>query len=195
MAELYDPLTYDNLMAGLALHFQRRPQRPLAAIEEDKMEGPGVYALLYAGDFGPYAGIANGEQPIYVGKAVPPGSRKGTGVDVSNPALRRRLREHVRSVEAAENLNVADFTCKHMAVVPVWITLAERFLIEHYKPVWSLCLDGFGDHDPGSGRRDSQRSWWDTLHPGRSWAAALTGGKDIAEATAKVMAFLNKNKG
>ena len=157
MAELYDPLTYDNLMAGLALHFQRRPQRPLAAIEEDKIEG--------------------------------------TGVDVSNPALRRRLREHARSVEAAENLNVADFTYKHMAVVPVWITLAERFLIEHYKPVWNLCLDGFGDHDPGSGRRDSQRSWWDTLHPGRSWAAALTGGKDIAEATAKVMAFLNKNKG
>lgn len=103
MAELYDRLTYDNLMAGLALHFQRRPQRPLTAIEEDKMEGPGVYALFYAGDFGPYAGIANGEQPIYVGKAVP--------------------------------------------------------------------------------------------HPGRSWAAALTGGKDIAEATAKVMAFLNKNKG
>ena len=115
MAELYDPLTYDNLMAGLALHFQRRPQRPLTAIEEDKMEGPGV--------------------------------------DVSNPALRRRLREHVRSVEAAENLNVADFTCKHMAVVPVWITLAERFLIEHYKPVWNLCLDGFGDAAWWSGSR------------------------------------------
>ena len=25
MADLYDPLTYDNLMAGLVLHFERQP--------------------------------------------------------------------------------------------------------------------------------------------------------------------------
>lgn len=190
MADLYDPLTYDNLMAGLALHFQQRPRQHLA--EVDEVEGPGVYALFYTGDFDAYGVIADGEKPIYVGKAVPPGSRKGTGVDASNPALRRRLREHAKSVEAAVNLKVADFTCKHMAVVPVWITLAERFLVEHYKPVWNLCLDGFGDHDPGRGRRNSQRSWWDTLHPGRSWAAELTGRKRFAEAVAKVAAFLSE---
>ena len=190
MAELYDPLTYDNLMAGLALRFRQRPQQRLATVDE--VEGPGVYALFYTGGFNAYRVISGGENPIYVGKAVPPGSRKGTGVDASKPALRSRLREHTRSIDAAENLEVAEFTYKYMAIEPVWITLAERFLIEHYKPVWNLCLDGFGDHDPGTGRRNSQRSWWDTLHPGRSWAADLTGERDAAEAEANVASFLNE---
>ena len=25
----------------------------------------------------------------------------------------------------------------------VWITLAERFLIDNYEPVWNVCLEGF----------------------------------------------------
>ncbi|MFP4055502.1 MAG: Eco29kI family restriction endonuclease [Candidatus Brocadiia bacterium] len=39
-------------------------------------DGPGVYALYYAGEFPPYAPIASAdsERPIYVGKAVPPGA-------------------------------------------------------------------------------------------------------------------------
>lgn len=190
MTTLYDPLTYDNLMAGLALHFHQRTLQPLAATLDADVQGPGVYALFYAGSFAAYETIANAETPIYVGKAVPPGSRKGAGADAASPALRRRLREHAKSIGATENLRVADFTCKHLAVVPVWITLAERFLIEHYKPVWNLCLDGFGDHDPGRGRRDSQRSWWDTLHPGRSWATRLT-GRDATEAETMVVDFFS----
>ena len=189
MTALYDPLTYDNLMAGLALHFQQRVQQPLAETADAEVQGPGVYALFYSGGFRAYGAIAGGEAPIYVGKAMPPGSRKGSGADARSPALRRRLREHAKSIDATVNLRVAEFTCKHLAVVPVWITLAERFLIEHYKPVWNLCLDGFGDHDPGRGRRNSQRSWWDTLHPGRNWAARLT-ERDAKEAQAKVLAFL-----
>ena len=193
MTTLYDPLTYDNLMAGLALHFQQRARRSLATAAEDvEIQGPGIYALFYSGNFDAYAVIAGGARPIYVGKAVPPGSRKGSGVDASQPALRRRLREHAKSIDVTENLRVADFTCKHLAVVPVWVTLAERFLIEHYKPVWNLSLDGFGDHDPGRGRRNSQRSWWDTLHPGRGWAARLA-GRDGKEAEAKVVAFLDED--
>jgi hypothetical protein len=31
-------------------------------------------------------------------------------------------------------------------------------------------LDGFGNHDPGSGRYGGQRPLWDILHPGRAWA-------------------------
>ena len=191
MTTLYDPLTYENLMAGLALHFQQRAQHPLSTTMSADVAGPGVYALFYTGGFASYETIVGGEQPIYVGKAVPPGSRKGTGADAGSPALRRRLQEHARSIAATNNLRVADFSCKHMAVVPVWITLAERFLIEFYKPVWNLCLDGFGDHDPGRGRRDSQRSWWDTLHPGRSWADHLA-ARDADEAHEKVIEFLRE---
>ena len=120
MTTLYDPLTYDNLMAGLALHFQQRVRRPLATAAEDvEVKGPGIYALFYSGNFDAYAEIVGGACPINVGKAVPPGSRKGSGVDASQPALRRRLREHAKSIDATENLRVADFTCKHLAVVPV----------------------------------------------------------------------------
>lgn len=188
MIDLYDPLTYDNLMAGLAVHFGQLRRNPLTRSGTD-VEGPGVYALFYSGRLPVYETVADGDTPIYIGKAVPPGARKGTGVDVGKPVLRNRLREHARSIDAAQNLDVADFESKHMAVVPVWITLAERFLIEHYKPVWNRCLEGFGDHNPGSGRRNSQRSWWDTLHPGRSWADQLI-ERDAKEAQAKVIAFL-----
>ena len=191
MTTLYDPLTYDNLMAGLALHFAQLPQGPLATVAD--VEGPGVYALFYSGGLPVYQAITGSEKPIYVGKAVPPGSRKGTGADAGKPALRCRLQEHASSIRATENLRVADFTCKHMAVVPVWITLAERFLIQHYRPVWNLCLDGFGDHNPGKGRSNSQRSWWDTLHPGRTWAHSLA-GRDVQEASAKVTAFIQASE-
>ena len=77
MTTLYDPLTYDNLMAGLALHFHQRTLQPPAATLDADVQGPGVYALFYAGSFAAYETIANAETPIYVGKAVPPGSRKG----------------------------------------------------------------------------------------------------------------------
>lgn len=31
----------------------------------------------------------------------------------------------------------------------------------------------FLNHDPGRGRRGQEKSAWDTLHPGRHWAATL----------------------
>ena len=191
MNGLYDPLTYENLMAGLVVHFERQPQEGLAAVHE--ASGPGIYALFYDGDFDAYQQIAGTPQPIYVGKAVPPGSRKGGEVDVSAPALQRRLHEHARSLEAADNLTLADFECRYLSLVPVWITLAERFLIDHYRPVWNLQLDGFGNHDPGQGRRQGEASWWDTLHPGRSWAAGLRQAKTMSEARERTARFFGED--
>lgn len=127
---------------------------------------------------------------FYAGKAIPPESRKGGSVNTNHPALLRRIKEHAKSIDAATNLNIEDFSYRYLAVVPVWITLAERFLIEYYKPVWNLCLDGFGNHDPGSGRRNSRRSWWDTLHPGREWASRLTADKKQEDAEDRVRQFL-----
>ena len=185
--ELYDPLTYDNLMAGLALHFSERPKVPLESPGE--VAGPGIYALFYAGPFDTYHSISGTESPIYVGKAVPPGSRRGEDVDIERPALRQRLREHARSIAHANNLAVGDFSCRYLAVVPVWITLTERFLVQHHRPLWNACLDGFGDHDPGRGRRGTERSWWDTLHPGRPWANKLQGSRTPTDASAMVADF------
>ena len=187
--KLYDPLTYDNLMAGLILHFEKQGPEPLDAIAGIK--GPGIYSLFYSGELTTYSPISCNDRPIYVGKAVPPGSRKGENIDENSPALQRRINEHSKSIRQATNLEISDFSCRYLAVVPVWITLAERFLIDHYKPVWNLCLDGFGDHDPGKGRRNSQRSWWDTLHPGRSWAIGLGDEKTRQDADENVARFFS----
>ena len=188
-AALYDPLTYENLMAGLSLHFGEQPKVSLGDAKE--AAGPGIYALFYAGRFEAYRPISGTDAPIYVGKAVPPGSRRGEDVDVDRPVLRQRLKEHTRSIAAANNLDLPDFTCRFLSVVPVWITLTERFLINRHRPLWNVRLDGFGDHDPGRGRSGSERSWWDTLHPGRSWAGKLQANKSEADALATVRAFFD----
>ena len=170
----YDPLDYGNLTVNLVRELMSRP--PVRLPMPERFPGPGVYALFYDGDYESYAPLrsADATQPIYVGKAVPPGARTGRSApDESAPVLYRRIAEHVRSLEAADNLSLADFACRHLVVVPLWITMAERFLIEHYQPCWNVCIEGFGLHDPGSGRHAGQRSWWDTLHPGRAWAANL----------------------
>ena len=187
MTELYDPLTYDNLMAGTVLEFERQPLLRLS--DDISVRGPGIYCLVYTGPFDVYGEIAASGNPVYVGKAVPPGSRRGDTVNVESPALRNRLREHARSIDHTTNLDKEDFQYRYLAIEPVWITLAERFAIDHYKPVWNRCLDGFGDHDPGSGRYNGEKSWWDTMHPGRDWADNLRHVKTREEAIERVQTF------
>jgi hypothetical protein len=55
----------------------------------------------------------------------------------------------------------------------LFVPMAERLMIQTYRPLWNLLIDGFGNHDPGGGRYDQERSRWDTLHPGRHWAPRL----------------------
>ena len=194
--QLYDPLTYENLMLGLTMRFEQQSTVDLDSESAvASIQGPGIYALHYRGDLGLYGSIADGRRPIYVGKAVPPGARKGGTLNQDAPALRGRIREHLRSIQYADNLNSQDFAVRFLAVVPVWITLAERFLVDHYRPVWNLCLDGFGDHDPGSGRYQGEKSWWDTLHQGRPWATKLRAVKTLKEAEDKVRAFIGEMTG
>src|SRR5262245_47301136 len=82
--------------------------RPVAALPPaESFIGAGIYALYYVGDFPAYRKIAeqNGNDawslPIYVGKAVPAGARRG-GYGLSEPpgeVLHRRLREHAASIQ------------------------------------------------------------------------------------------------
>ena len=113
--------------------------------------------------------------PIYVGKAVPPGARKG-GFGLDKPpgkVLFRRLSEHADSITKASNLDLSDFRCRYLVVDDIWIPLGESLLIEMFNPLWNKVIDGFGNHDPGRGRYNQQRSAWDVLHPGRPWAEKL----------------------
>ena len=113
--------------------------------------------------------------PIYVGKAVPPGARKGGfGLDETpSDVLYRRLKEHADSIQPATNLKLEDFHCRFLVVDDIGIPLGEALLITMYSPLWNRLLDGFGNHDPGAGRYNQQRSPWDVVHPGRAWAAKL----------------------
>ena len=143
--------------------------------------GAGIYALYYSGPFPAYRHLvtqnADGHwsAPIYVGKAVPPGARKG-GYGLSGSpgdVLHRRLREHATSLQQVTNLAVSDFVCRYLVVDDIWIPLGESLLITMFSPLWNQRLDGFGNHDPGKGRYNQQRSAWDEIHPGRPWAALL----------------------
>ncbi len=186
----YDPLHYDNLAQSIVGALLGGPEVPLPPAES--FEGAGVYAIYYHGGFSGYSPIAGMTKvpPIYVGKAVPGGARKGGRRTSTKSALCQRLKEHSESIELAENLDLGDFTCRYLVVIPVWITLAERFLIEHYQPVWNVAIDGFGNHDPGSGRSSMKRPRWDILHPGRPWAAKLAAKESDTQVLERLLKFL-----
>jgi len=188
----YDPLDYyGNLTVNLVRELMSRG--PFALPVEEEFQGPGVYALFYKGDFEPYRELKSEDStlPIYVGKAEPPGGRKGgTTLATNSPALLSKLNEHTRSIEQGSDLSPDDFTCRYLVVVPLWIKMAERFLLEHYQPAWNVCLDGFGNHDPGAGRRNGEITWWDAMHPGRSWAKLLRQTRNRENAISRLSTFL-----
>ena len=165
--------------------------------------GAGVYAIYYTGSFSAYEQLAKSNRdgrfrcPIYVGKAVPPGARKGglgLGAD-HGLALFKRLAEHAESIKAARNLDIADFRCRFLVVDDIWIPLAESVLIERFKPVWNRVLDGFGNHDPGKGRYQGMMPQWDCLHPGRAWAERLQPcANNSGQLAEKVKEYLGNNK-
>jgi hypothetical protein len=171
----FDPLDYETIASTVVDALLHQPLAPLAGLEP--FRGAGIYALYYGGGFPTYAPIRLGEceVPIYVGKAIPAGGRKGLNElepDVSQ-VLYRRLKEHQDSIAVASNLRVEDFQCRFLSVKHLWIPLAEQVLVRKFRPVWNTVLDGFGNHDPGKGRRGMRKPRWDVLHPGRSWAAEL----------------------
>jgi len=146
--------------------------------------GVGVYVLYYVGNSEYYRSIARANKvkcrkAIYVGKAVPEGWRSGrTSQSDNNRGLQNRLREHKRSIGQSQNLIPKDFRCRFMILQGIeadLISAIEAQLIRNYSPVWNTLVDGFGNHDPGSGRYNQSKSEWDTLHPGRPWAEKLTG--------------------
>lgn len=177
----FDPLSLESLGESVLRELISRPVHPLPPGEA--FVGTGIYALYYVGDWTPYKPIADlndpesgvFRQPIYVGKAVPTGSRKGgTEFQIEEETkVYDRLREHARTIEEVDNLELKDFRCRHLVVATVWIRLCESVAVQRYRPLWNSLIDGFGNHDPGSGRYDQKRSKWDTLHPGRSWAPKL----------------------
>ena len=181
--EPFNPLNKKNLGLSVAEAMLIKPIEPLPPARP--FEGAGIYAIYYTGDFLAYKPIADQnknnkfKRPIYVGKAVPKGARKGGfGLDAApGKVLYQRLCKHAKSIATTKNLKSTDFYCRYLTVDDIWIPLGESLLIEMFSPLWNRILDGFGIHDPGSGRHKQKASSWDILHPGRSWTPKLTSGK------------------
>ncbi|HVA84143.1 MAG TPA: Eco29kI family restriction endonuclease [Candidatus Binataceae bacterium] len=183
---VFNPLDKRNLGINVADALIVEEVEPLGEVKPFK--GAGIYAMYYRGGFPAYRQLAARNrakfvEPIYVGKAVPAGARKGgfgLGEDPGQ-VLFQRLREHaetIRQVEASatktrseHQLKIADFFCRYLLVDDIWIPLGESMLIDRFHPIWNKVVDGFGNHDPGKGRYRQQRSPWDTVHPGRAWAS------------------------
>lgn len=179
---------FESVVKEALAFFSHTPIHPLPPAT--KFSAGGVYALYYAGNFDLYRQIAEQNrqeyiQPIYVGKAVLPGWRTARTTNKAEAtSLFSRLREHARSISQGAKLAPSHFQTRFMIleglesdlVVPV-----EAELIRRFRPLWNSLVDGFGNHDPGSGRYQQARSEWDILHPGRPWAKRLKGSSPLLE--------------
>ena len=148
--------------------------------------GTGVYAIYYTGKHPIYKKYAELNRlsysyPIYVGKAVPKGWRQARTSDNQvnqSRELYGRLREHSRSINTVQELALEDFSCRFVIFEDAssdMIGTIEAALIKLNMPLWNSTVDGFGIHDPGSGRYKQAKSDWDVIHPGRRWAEKCTG--------------------
>jgi hypothetical protein len=173
---VFNPLAKRTLGKSVVTALLEGVALPLG--EVGTFSGAGIYAIYYLGAFPSYAALSALNQveatyPIYVGKAIPKGGRKGASADASldSIALSHRLQKHRASIEAVQSLSIEDFSYRCLVVDDIWISLGETLVIQRFQPLWNQIVDGFGNHDPGSGRYEGKRPPWDELHQGRAWAA------------------------
>jgi hypothetical protein len=159
--------------------------------EVPKFYGSGVYAVYYRGAFKAYQAISGTETPIYVGQASPMMRNARTPVE-QGAKLCGRLNEHRKNItKASTTLNIDDFEFRSLVVQSGWETAAEDYLIHLFRPIWNSetnILYGLGKHGDAATTRGNRRSPWDTLHPGRSWAAGST---EDAKSLEKIDSELN----
>ncbi|MEU5129067.1 Eco29kI family restriction endonuclease [Streptomyces mobaraensis] len=168
----YNPLDLENLGRSVEAELLKREPEPLD--EVNPVYGSGIYALYYCGSNPLYTEISSPDCliPLYVGQARPTGVRKGTAEEKPDATtLWDRIYEHKQSIHQVHDLETSDFRVRYLVAIEAFVSIAERVIIRHYRPVWNSIVDGFGNHDPGANRRkDSYRPAWDELHPGRWWS-------------------------
>ncbi len=139
--------------------------------------GSGVYAIYYTGPYHAYLPISKSETPIYVGQAAPAIPSARTPME-QGAKLCKRLAEHAKNIAKANTtLSLDDFEFRSLVVQSGWESAAEDYLIHLFRPIWNSETDilyGLGKHGDAATTRANKRSPWDTLHPGRKWAAATT---------------------
>lgn len=172
---------FNFILKKAVCQLERSPVHLFDPMEE--ISGNGVYAIYYQGNGSIYYDIKihfpnKLKSPIYVGKAVPRGWRSARQDDGNSSNLQKRLEEHAKSIIQAENLWLPDFYFKYITLNADLITAVEAEAIRTFRPLWNSAIEGFGNHNVGRNRLGQQRSDWDTIHPGRPWAADMEGPAD-----------------
>ena len=180
---VYTNSDFEEIVKDTIRFFNGTPVYSMPAPE--RFHGTGVYAIYCVAKSGVYKDFheinrTSFDVPIYIGKAVPKGWRQGRAGnnDSMSYELHGRIREHSRSIELGDSLQVSDFHCRFMILESKesdLIGTVEAALIRKYQPIWNALLDGFGNHDPGSGRYQQAKSDWDVCHTGRKWAEKCQG--------------------
>lgn len=158
----FNPADLANLVRFCVQELMERT--PYLLSELSPFPGAGIYALFYDGSFPQYQHPSikspDATRPIYVGRA------RKTRSSGDRP-LFARLRDHLKSIQVATNLDPADFRVRFLVLHPLWVSTVEDLLIEHYSTLWNDVILGFGLHDPGGKRHTGEVPLWDVLHPGR----------------------------
>lgn len=172
-----------DLAQFFAFRFLQMERLGLEGLLKNPFLGSGVYAIYYEGcdpDAGyassggvtAYGPIRRTETPIYVGKSDPANPYAEDTVS-QRDRLYGRLKEHSKSIQKG-GLPLSHFSYRFATVQSGLQAAVEDFLIRFFRPIWNKevgIVHGFGKHGDSAKTRGNKRSPWDTMHPGREWAA------------------------
>ncbi len=164
----------DSIAKFFAFSFTNQEKRPLDKLVDAPFYGSGVYAIYYHGTTEKaYLPLSRAETPIYVGKTDPRNPQAET-VEEQGQSLYTRLKEHAKSMANA-SLPLVDFHYRAAPIQTGMQAAVEDFMIRLFLPIWNkeikICF-GIGKHGDSAKTRANKRSPWDTMHPGRKWAAS-----------------------
>jgi hypothetical protein len=176
----FDPSNPDTVGRLVVLALLAQERVPLRQISPTY--GSGVYAIYYIGEHPAYSEVTRTETPIYVGKADPDQPMASTPRQ-QGVRLFTRLTDHRKAIQEVETycannglsdaLHVDDFECRRLVCATNAQLVAERHLIDVFKPAWNsetkICF-GISKHGDNADVRRNKKSPWDVLHPGKSLA-------------------------
>lgn len=192
---VFDPSNPKIIGRFIALALVAQKREELESVSS--FYGSGVYAIYYSGKFAPYKAISGSETPVYVGQAAPADNAARTPIEQGD-RLARRLKEHSKNIGlASSTIKLSDFQFRSLVVQSGHETAAEDYLIHLFKPIWNNETDilfGLGKHGDDAKTRANKKSPWDTLHPGRPWAANSPDGRPKERIVAGLTEHFGKNR-
>lgn len=163
----------DSIAKFFAFSFIASEKLSLEEVSNNPFWGSGVYAIYYRGKrVSAYTPISQTETPIYVGMSAPTNAFAET-IEAQGQSLFRRLKQHAKNI-AKTGLPLSDFTYRAATIQSGMQASVEEFMIRLFRPIWNKDVGvchGLGKHGDSAKTRANKRSPWDTMHPGRKWAA------------------------